>query len=558
MKKIKQAIAILIAVALLLEPCTAAGSMKEVKAADTGGKVYEQMKVTDVSIRNTDANIDKDALEIGDEGVKLPIDVKAEVPEGWAISEITLFWYSLKDELGSQSLVEKFDTSNQPEDGIYSMELSLHKYSKKDIYYLASVYVTYVDVKNVENYYGLYGDAAEYEIVASEAKPVEFEWYVENDKDIFDLASTNYTGSADFTILSATGNDTKAPNITGLKMKSKGVLNKSKVTEIDVTLKEEGSGIQSMALMSITPDFDMDLLVFETEELEKYVGKQTITATTDGESLEYRTSGNYYVASLAVVDFAGNMAVYEIDENEKYLVSEIQVENEDGSFDETVHKIKTIKYSVCDVHIFRGTVTPATTSANGNVCMKCKYCGTVKPKTKKTIAKIKSVKLSKTSYVYDGKVKKPAVTVYDSKGKKIDSDNYKVTYPSSCKNVGEYKVKVVFMNNYKGTVYQTYTIKPKGTSITSRSGGSKKITLMWNKQSVQTSGYQVACSTNSNFKTYSTMTIGNKNTTTVTISGLKAKKKYYVKVRTYKTVKVNGKNKKIYSSWSSVKNVTTK
>ena len=42
------------------------------------------------------------------------------------------------------------------------------------------------------------------------------------------------------------------------------------------------------------------------------------------------------------------------------------------------------------------------------------------------------------------------------------------------------------------------------------------------------------------------------------VSKLKAKKKYYIRVRTYKTVKVNGKSKKIYSGWSKVKAVTTK
>ena len=42
------------------------------------------------------------------------------------------------------------------------------------------------------------------------------------------------------------------------------------------------------------------------------------------------------------------------------------------------------------------------------------------------------------------------------------------------------------------------------------------------------------------------------------VSKLKAKKKYYIRVRTYKTAKMNGKSKKIYSGWSKVKAVTTK
>ena len=42
------------------------------------------------------------------------------------------------------------------------------------------------------------------------------------------------------------------------------------------------------------------------------------------------------------------------------------------------------------------------------------------------------------------------------------------------------------------------------------------------------------------------------------VTKLKSKKKYYIRIRTYKTVKVNGKSKKIYSGWSKVKAVTTK
>ena len=43
-----------------------------------------------------------------------------------------------------------------------------------------------------------------------------------------------------------------------------------------------------------------------------------------------------------------------------------------------------------------------------------------------------------------------------------------------------------------------------------------------------------------------------------TVKKLKAKKKYYVRVRTYKTVKINGKSIRIYSGWSKAKTVTTK
>ncbi|MCM1285047.1 MAG: fibronectin type III domain-containing protein [Acetobacter sp.] len=85
----------------------------------------------------------------------------------------------------------------------------------------------------------------------------------------------------------------------------------------------------------------------------------------------------------------------------------------------------------------------------------------------------------------------------------------------------------------------------------------KKATVKWKKVSGAT-GYQIQYSTSSKFKSAKSVTVGNNKTTSKTIPKLKAKKKYYVRIRTYKTVKVNGKNTKIYPSWSKAKSVTTK
>lgn len=48
------------------------------------------------------------------------------------------------------------------------------------------------------------------------------------------------------------------------------------------------------------------------------------------------------------------------------------------------------------------------------------------------------------------------------------------------------------------------------------------------------------------------------NTISKNISKLKAKKTYYVRIRTYKMVKVDGKSTKIYSEWSKSKKIKTK
>ena len=172
----------------------------------------------------------------------------------------------------------------------------------------------------------------------------------------------------------------------------------------------------------------------------------------------------------------------------------------------------------------------------------------------KTIFAVKSISLSKNSYVYNGKDKKPIVTVKDTKGKKISSKNYSLKY-SSNKKVGTAKVKITFKNDYTGYFIKTFKINPKGTSLTSVSKKKKSFTAKWKKQKTQTSGYQLQYATDSGFtKNKKTLTIKGVDKSSKTVSSLKSKKKYYVRIRTYKTVN----NKKYYSAWSAYKAVTTK
>jgi len=134
-----------------------------------------------------------------------------------------------------------------------------------------------------------------------------------------------------------------------------------------------------------------------------------------------------------------------------------------------------------------------------------------------------------------------------------------VSYAKGRKYVGKYAVKITFKGKYSGTKTLYFTIKPKATSISSLTAGSKKFTVKWKKQATQTTGYQVQVATNKKFKkNKKTVTIKKQKTTKTTVKKLKAKKKYYVRVRTYKTVKINGKSIRIYSGWSKAKTVTTK
>lgn len=196
----------------------------------------------------------------------------------------------------------------------------------------------------------------------------------------------------------------------------------------------------------------------------------------------------------------------------------------------------------------------ATCKKNGSLTKKCTKCGRT---TKETIYYIKTIKLSKTSLIYNGKSRNPSVTVKDSQGNKISSKYYSVSYKNH-KNVGVATVTIQFRKNYKGTVTKTFKIIPKATSVSKVSAKRKAFSVKWKKQSSQTTGYMIQYSTSSKFKGAKTVTIDKNKTTSKTISKLKAGKKYYVRICTYKKVKVKGKYTKICSDWSKVKSIKTK
>lgn len=203
----------------------------------------------------------------------------------------------------------------------------------------------------------------------------------------------------------------------------------------------------------------------------------------------------------------------------------------------------------------------ATLSKDGRLVSPqvCENCDNEYEKTA-VIPKIGTVKLSKTAYTYNGKVQCPDEVVKDRTGKALKGGmDYNVSYSKGMKNVGKYTVKVTFKENYSGSKSMTYSINPKGTSVSKVTATKKGFKVTWKKQKTQTTGYQVQYSTDKNFKKNNkTVTISKNSTTSKSVGKLKAKKKYYVRVRTYKTVKFGGKSVKLYSGWSKVKSVTTK
>ena len=101
--------------------------------------------------------------------------------------------------------------------------------------------------------------------------------------------------------------------------------------------------------------------------------------------------------------------------------------------------------------------------------------------------------------------------------------------------------------------------KYKKANIRSLKKGKKSITVKWKKvKSIK--GYQIEYSTSKKFtkKTSKKVLVSKQKKTSTAIKNLKGKKKYYVRIRTYKNVKFNGKTVKVYSKWSKSKSVKTK
>lgn len=161
-----------------------------------------------------------------------------------------------------------------------------------------------------------------------------------------------------------------------------------------------------------------------------------------------------------------------------------------------------------------------------------------------------SVSLSKTSYTYDGKAKKPSVTVVLNKKTLKNGKDYTVSYSSNT-DTGKASVQIKGIGAYTGSSKRTFSILPKkvGTpSAESRNAG--KLTVSWAGVPGNVSGYQIRYSKNKNFSINTVKKVG--DVSEATLSGLTKNKKYYVQVRAYK----NAAGTYLYGRWSISKSVT--
>ena len=196
----------------------------------------------------------------------------------------------------------------------------------------------------------------------------------------------------------------------------------------------------------------------------------------------------------------------------------------------------------------------ATTSADGTMNLNCTRCDEVLGTA--VIPAIESIQIDKPeSYTYNGEA--PAFIVTDTAGATLDDNCYRWTGISE--DVGKHTWELTFTGGYEGSASGTYTILPKGTAVKSLTKAAKAFSVKWNAQTAMMStsrvtGYQIRYSLKSNMSGAKTKTVKGYSKKSLTVKNLKAKKKYYVQIRTYMTVG----GTKYYSSWSAKKSVKTK
>ena len=153
---------------------------------------------------------------------------------------------------------------------------------------------------------------------------------------------------------------------------------------------------------------------------------------------------------------------------------------------------------------------------------------------------------AKTKLSYSGGSGK--VAAVDSKGKiSIKGTGY-TTITVTAKQTDTY---------YKKSVTLTIFVTPKQSSITYlKSNKKSELTVKWGKDK-RASGYQIQYSTSNKFtkNTTNTVIVGKNTTIDQKVKKLRKGKKYYVRVRAYKTNTTSGTEVKKYGKWSSAQTV---
>ncbi len=203
----------------------------------------------------------------------------------------------------------------------------------------------------------------------------------------------------------------------------------------------------------------------------------------------------------------------------------------------------TAKAIVTGAGGYTGTVTKEFTikeAKKKNIGLTCKKVFTKKYGDKAFSLQAKAAKGAKITY----KTSDKKVAVVDKKGK--------VTIKGT--GIATITVKATASGYNAKTLKVTVKVSPsKASALSLKTLRGRKLKVSWKKDGRAT-GYQVQYCTSKAFKKgVKAITISKNKTVTKTIPKLTKGKRYYVRVRAYKSVKVNKKTQKLYGAWSSVK-----
>ena len=158
---------------------------------------------------------------------------------------------------------------------------------------------------------------------------------------------------------------------------------------------------------------------------------------------------------------------------------------------------------------------------------------------------ISNASITIPSSVKIGKKNKPDIVVKIGDKELTQGTDYSISYQNN-KGIGTATVIITGIGNYHGTVTRCFDILPAGTKICKIKSKKKALMIQWKKGSGSVTGYEIQYADNKSFSKSKQKIIKKKKATKIKISALKRKKTYYIRIRTYKTVK----GKKYFSSWS--------
>ncbi len=171
-----------------------------------------------------------------------------------------------------------------------------------------------------------------------------------------------------------------------------------------------------------------------------------------------------------------------------------------------------------------------------------------------TCKKIFTKKYGDKAFSLQAKAVKGAKITYKTSDKKVAVADKKGKVTIKGTGIATITVKATASGYNAKTLKVTVKVSPsKASAPALKALRGRKLKVSW-KRDGRATGYQVQYCTSRAFKKgVKTITISKNKTVTKTIPKLARGKRYYVRVRAYKSVKVNKKTQKLYGAWSSGK-----